>query len=80
MQNRPSEFGLRVSDEQTDQVELARPPAFEDFEGFPDAPVLHRLRQVSNLTTDNVDPGKIETNTGRYMHRSVCGTYLAREC
>ncbi len=65
--HRPSDFGLGVSDEQTDQVELVRPPRIADFEGFPDAPTLHRLRQVSNLRiTDGNDPARLETNTGRY--------------
>lgn len=64
--NRASDFGLGVSDEQTDQVELTRPPSEADFQGFPDAPTLHRLRQVSGLhVTDDTDPSRIPTNTGR---------------
>lgn len=64
--DRPSGFGLGVSDEQTDQVELMRPPSEADFQGFPDAPTLHRLRQVSGLhVTDDTDPLRIPTNTGR---------------
>lgn len=55
-----------MSDEQTDQVELIRPPSAADFEGFPDAPTMHRLRQVSDLhVTDDTDPDRIPTNTGR---------------
>lgn len=55
-----------MSDEQTDQVELIRPPSAADFQGFPDAPTLHRLRQVSGLhVTDDTDPAQIPTNTGR---------------
>ncbi|KAA6424912.1 MAG: hypothetical protein FRX49_05086 [Trebouxia sp. A1-2] len=66
---RPSDFGLGVSDEQTDQVELVRPPGIAEFEGFPDAPTLHRLRQVSDLQlTDNSDPDRIATNTGRPIY------------
>lgn len=64
--NRASDFGLGVSDEQADQVELTRPPSMADFQGFPDAPALHRLRQVSGLrVTDDTDPSRIPTNTGR---------------
>lgn len=63
---RPSDYGLGVSDEQTDQVELLRPPSAADFQGLPDAPTLHRLRQVSGLhVTDDTDPARISTNTGR---------------
>lgn len=63
---RPSDYGLGVSDEQTDQVELLRPPSAADFQGLPDAPTLHRLRQVSGLhVTDDTDPARIATNTGR---------------
>ena len=55
-----------MSDEQTDQVELISPPSAADFQGFPDAPTLHRLRQVSGLhVTDDTDPARIPTNTGR---------------
>ena len=73
--HRPSSFGLGVSDEQTDQVELIRPPSAADFEGFPDAPTLHRLRQVSDLhVTDDTDPDRIPTNTGR----SAANLYVAQ--
>lgn len=66
LSTRASDFGLGVSDEQTDQVELTRPPSEADFQGFPDAPTLHRLRQVSGLhVTDDTDPSRIPTNTGR---------------
>jgi len=48
-------------------VEFLQPPGVADFEGFPDAPTLHRLRQVSDLhITDGSDPDRIATNTGRY--------------
>lgn len=66
MSTKPSGFGLGVSDEQTDQVELERPPGIAEFESFSDAPTLHRLRQVSDLQiTDATDPYRIPTNTGR---------------
>lgn len=69
MSTKPSDFGLGVSDEQTDQVELLRPPGFAAFEGFSDAPTLHRLRQVSDLKlTDGSDPHGVATNTGRPIH------------
>lgn len=69
MSTRASDFGLGVSDEQADQVELTRPPSMADFQGFPDAPALHRLRQVSGLrVTDDTDPSRIPTNTGRPVH------------
>ena len=45
-----------------------QPPGVADFEGFPDAPTLHRLRQVGDLQfTDGSDPDRIATNTGRYV-------------
>jgi len=45
-----------------------RPPGIAEFEGFSDAPILHRLRQVSDLQfTDGSDPDRIATNTGRYV-------------
>ena len=44
-----------------------RPPGFAAFEGFSDAPTLHRLRQVSDLKlTDGSEPHGVATNTGRY--------------
>lgn len=66
-----------MSDEQTDQVELTRPPSAADFQGFPDAPTLHRLRPVSNLhVTDDTDPARIPTNTGR----SAAGLPVTKAC
>ena len=72
---RSSGWGLGVSDEQADQVELIPPPDIADFKACKDAPTLHRLRQVSNLhVTDGTDPARIATNTGR----SVAGRLMLR--
>lgn len=63
---RPSSFGLGMSDEQQTQLELERPPDQEDFADFPDAPTLHRFRHVNhNHITDDTDPNRVPTNTGR---------------
>lgn len=63
---RPSGFGLGASDEQREALEHIRPPEQDDFDGFPDAPTLHRFRQVNqNRITDATDPDRVLTNTGQ---------------
>lgn len=69
MSTKPSSFGLGITDEQQLQLELEQPPQEEDFADFPDAPTLHRFRHVNdNHITDNTDPSRVPTNTGRCIH------------
>ena len=66
LHHRPSGFGLGATDEQQEALELIRPPEQDDFDGFPDAPTLHRFRHVNmNQITDATDPERVPTNTGQ---------------
>ena len=51
---------------ETASHEYSPPPMPEDFKGWPDAPVLYRLRQVdgARLLDPGLDPNKLESNTG----------------